>query len=281
MIDRERFEQLAALSAANEASLEERAELASMVAAQPDLAAEIAEVESTARILRRARVFVDLEQTRSDALSARRTQEAAAAPARHRHSLPSWLAMAAAVAVLAGLAGFYFRPPAHSSKDIAILSPRGETGFTQPAIAWDAAPDQRYDVWILPAQGNHLEVPALFVANGVRPPVALAALKPGPALKGQPNPPQSLEAGTDYRVLVCFADAGRIAGIAVPFRTSVRPEKSLPAPNLDTARTLAAAGRDSDALALLLQLPPGDRLLPGVQTFERDLRSRLLKPQKP
>ena len=281
MIDRERFEQLAALSAANEASPEERAELAAMVAAQPDLVAEIAEVESTARILRRARVFEDLEQTRSDALSARRTQEAAAAPARHRHSLPSWLAMAAAVAVLAGLAGFYFRPPARSSKDIAILSPRGETGFTQPTIAWDAAPDQRYDVWILPAQGNHLDVPALFVANGVRPPVALAALKPGPAFKDQPNPPLSLEPGTDYRVLVCFADAGRIAGIAVPFRTSAKPEKSLTAPSVDAVRNLAAAGRSSDALALLLQLPLDQRQLPDVQALEGDLRSRVLNPSKP
>src|SRR5215216_3790266 len=87
MIDRERFEQLAALATAGEASPEERAELAAMVAGQPELAAEIAELESTERILLRAAqpgeiapvppgLLEQLEQTRRDALSARLADEA-------------------------------------------------------------------------------------------------------------------------------------------------------------------------------------------------------------
>ena len=226
-----------------------------------------------------------LEQTRREALSARLAEEAtqsggapvvALQPATSGgRSFPTWLALAAGIAVLVGLGAFFLRPSAPSSKDIAVLAPRGDTGFTQPTIAWDARPDQRYDVWVIPADGDKNQVPALFVAKGVRPPVAFSDLKPTPALAEQSRPTSRLEPDTDYRLLVCLADAGRIAGIAVPFRTAPDATKALPPPSLDSARKLAGQGRSSDALSLLLQLPPEQRALPEVKALERDLRSKL------
>ncbi|MEA3207976.1 MAG: hypothetical protein QOE70_1033 [Chthoniobacter sp.] len=302
MIDRERFEQLAALSAADEASPKERDELAAMVAQQPDLAGEIAEMESTDRLLRRAvqmrevepmppGVLERLEQTRREALSARLAEEAkqaggakvAAFPpaAPRRRSLPRWLALAAGVAAVAGLAVMFLRPRVPSSKDIAILGPRGETGFTQPLIVWDAKPDQRYDVWILPPEGSHLDAPALFVAKGVRPPVAFAELKPTPSLPEQSRPTTRLEPDTDYRLLVCFAEAGRVAGVAVPFHTAPDATKALPPPSRDAAKKLADAGRSSDALMLLSQLSPEERQRPEAVALERELRKRLSRGTSP
>jgi len=302
MIDRERFEHLAALSGSGEASAAEQSELAVLLAEHPELATEIADQNSTDQMIRSTVAIVEdtplppavlqfLEKSRRDALSARTAEVASPeagdkiAPFKSerppRHAWSTGLALAACLALLAGLAAVWLRPPAASSKDIVILAPRGETGFTQPTIAWDAKAGQRYDVWILGAEGSHLDAPALYIAKGVQPPLSLAALQPGPALQGQPNPRATLLPGTDYRLLVCLADAGRIAGIAVPFRTAPDASDALPPPSLAAAQKLATQGRPADALMLLLQLPPAEREQADVQNLEHELRNRLPKNTTP
>lgn len=135
------------------------------------------------------------------------------------------LRAAAAIFVLAGLA-WYFLPrltspsPARQSVQVArvvITSPGDIISTTRPRIAWTSkdAPDQRYDVWILPAEGDHVTAPAMFVAKNVTSPVEFSVLEPSTGIASE-----DLQPGTNYRVLVCLASAGRMAGVPVPFKTS-------------------------------------------------------------
>ena len=99
---------------------------------------------------------------------------------------------------------------------VVITSPGDFIATTRPRIAWTSkdAPGQRYDVWILPAEGDYLSAPPLFAAKSVTSPIDFAALKGGDGITNT-----GLVPGTDYRVLVCLADAGRMAGVPVPFKT--------------------------------------------------------------
>ncbi|MFM7607212.1 MAG: SUMF1/EgtB/PvdO family nonheme iron enzyme, partial [Prosthecobacter sp.] len=85
----------------------------------------------------------------------------------------------------------------------------------QAAVAWNSKdkPGQKYDVWILPGGADHLSAPALFVAKSVTSPLRFEDMQPGTGAGLA-----SLETGAEYQVLVCLADAGRMAGVPVPFR---------------------------------------------------------------
>jgi len=300
MIDRERFEQLAALAVAHEATPAERTELETALARDPALAAEFAALRRTDDQLRRAArrkaaaepppgpVLSMLDEARRAALSARQAAEATAAGAPNvtafqpakapGRGLSMWLTLAACGLVLAGLV-YVFLPAKSGSKDIAVFAPRGATGFTQPRLVWDAQPGQKYNVWILPP-GSDVNARALYIAKDVLPPVAFASLKPGPALEGQPAS-QGLAPGQEYRVLVCLAGADRLAGTAYSFRTAPDAAAAAPPIGLEAAQKLAADGRPADALAALAELPAEQRERPEARDLEAQLRAQILSSPPP
>lgn len=155
------------------------------------------------------RVLFDLEKTRQQAVSAREKT-----PSSFTHRRVVWLKLAAVLGLL-GVLSWLLVPQSTPTARITLTSPSGQTSETRPVIAWNSQdkPGQRYDVWILPAEGDHLTAPALFKAEKVTSPVTFDALKPGKGITDS-----ALTAGADYRVLVCLADAGRMAGVPVPFR---------------------------------------------------------------
>ena len=124
------------------------------------------------------------------------------------------LALAATVLILAALT-LLIVPRGTPVANVALTSPAAAISDTQPVIAWTSKdkPGQKYDVWILPAGGDYLKAPALFIAKGVTSPVAFISMKPGKDLTDT-----ALKAGMDYRVLICLADAGRMAGVPVEFK---------------------------------------------------------------
>lgn len=200
-------------------------------------------------------------------------------PAR-RSAFSVGLALAACLALLLGIAAVWWpwlRPnDGSSAAAVTVLAPRGVTGVTEPVLDWEVRPGQRYDVWILPAEGNHVEAPALYTAKDVEPPVRFGALQPGPGLnERREKAAPALLPGRDYRLLVCLANASRVAGVAVPFRTAPDAIRNLPAPSLAAARQLAASGRPSDALMLLDVLPAAERTEPAAQELQRELRAQL------
>ncbi len=146
-----------------------------------------------------------------------------AASARSKGRAWQWMAAAAAI-VVAGLVAYQMRP-GDTAKAGAIVtrSPQGTVATTQPEIAWENTPGKKYNVWILPKEGDYTTAPALFVAKDVQSPVAFSALKPG---KDLPADKTELDPDKDYRVLICYNDAGspgageRIAGTPVPFRVA-------------------------------------------------------------
>ncbi len=157
------------------------------------------------------RVLFDLEETRG---AARRRPTTFFT----RHS--ALLRLAAVLTFFAGLT-WLIMPHGIVTAHVTITSPGDEITNTQPIIAWNSKdkPGQKYDVWILPAEGDHLTATALFVATGVTSPVAFSQMQPGKAVAST-----ALQSGTDYRVLVCLADAGRNAGVPIPFK--VKPAKA-------------------------------------------------------
>ena len=178
-----------------------------------------------------------LERLHEDRAAAMRESRSAAAEAKVLHFIPlssappvrrrgfhPWMAAAAAI-VVAALATWQFWP--RGPAPIANISPQGEVGTVRPEIAWENAADKSYNVWILPAEGEHTTTPALFVAKGVRSPVKFADLKPG---KGAPPGTTDLEPDKDYRVLICYANTGhdpvseRLAGTPVKFRVAPAKE---------------------------------------------------------
>lgn len=301
MIDRDRFAILAGAMSCGEANPVERAEFDAALCAEPTLASEWEQADIADFALRRAILpspgdaiplppssLARVESARLGELAARATNEAKTSGAANVVAFQPgvnperstgnrrWFAAAAAVALLASLGTMWFsRPGPPEVQASAALAPRGETGVMRPILVWDARPGQRYDVWILPAEGTHMEAPALWTAKSVLPPLDFSELIPSPTLTAASRPTTRLEAGMDYRILVCLADAGRIAGVAVPFRTTAGAIKSLPAASLPAARQLAASGRPADALMLLTQLPTAERNRPEAQILQRELRSRL------
>jgi hypothetical protein len=182
------------------------------------------------------RVLFDLEEAREQAVrcsrfsvilgtgdTLKREQRTADTLKREQHTADtlkreqrtfSILRLAAVVALFAGVT-WLLLPSAPATARVVITSPGDEISETQPRIAWTSKdkPGQKYDVWILPAEGDHLTAPALFVAKGVTSPVSFDKLQPSPD-----SADTALQPGTDYRVLVCLADAGRMAGVPIPFR---------------------------------------------------------------
>lgn len=153
----------------------------------------------------------------------RRTALDRAAAARRRRPLGIGLivlGLAAAVALLLlPRVGDDFAAPAPMAQ-IIITSPGDLVADPRPTIAWSSkdAPWQRYDVWILPEEGDSLTCPALFTAKGIVSPVSFASL--APAHSGPSVEPPALEPGRGYRVLVCLAGVGRHAGTSAPFRVT-------------------------------------------------------------
>lgn len=135
---------------------------------------------------------------------------------RERH--PYALLRFTAILVLLASAVWLLLPRSVPTARVVITSPGDLIGETQPRIAWNSKdpPGQKYDVWILPAAGDHLTAPALFVVKGVTSPVSFDQLWRGAETTGS-----SLQPGEEYRVLVCLADAGRMAGVPVPFRVKL------------------------------------------------------------
>jgi hypothetical protein len=87
---------------------------------------------------------------------------------------------------------------------------------------------------------------------------------------------QELAPGQNYRVLICFEGAPRIAGTAVPFRTAAAAAGPPIPGSLEKARVLAAAGRIGDAFMLLATAP--DRESPASRALETELRAKLPLP---
>lgn len=148
-----------------------------------------------------------LERERAEALKKRKE----ARSFRSVIALAS-LGLAAAIAV----SFVFLRPPVSDAPPMAkvtITSPGDSTADTRPVFAWTSKdrPDQRYDVWVLPEEGDVLTVPALFEAEDVVSPVTFDQLTTVAATG------KALAHGEKYRVLVCLADAGRLAGTPVPF----------------------------------------------------------------
>lgn len=156
------------------------------------------------------RVLFDLEETRQNALLTRKRPPKASFISRH-----SGFLRLAAVLVLAATVTWLVMPHASATARVVITSPADEITETAPRIAWNSKdkPGQKYDVWILPGGADHLSAPALFVAKSVTSPLRFEDMQPGPGAG-----PVVLQPGTEYQVLVCLADAGRMAGVPVPFR---------------------------------------------------------------
>jgi hypothetical protein len=133
-----------------------------------------------------------------------------------RSNLLRW----AAILVALGVVTWLVLPRGTPTANVALTSPTATISDTQPVIAWTSKdkPDQNYDVWILPAEGDYLKAPTLFIAKGVKSPVAFASMKPGKDVADT-----ALKAGIDYRVLICLADAGRMAGVPVSFTVKPAP----------------------------------------------------------
>jgi hypothetical protein len=136
---------------------------------------------------------------------------------------------------------------------------------------------QLYDVWVLPSDGPFEKVAAIFETKGVRSPVSFDRLV---TAKPSPSGPRGLEPGKDYRLLVCIAGAGRIAGTAVPFSTSPAAT-SAPLTAFDTtdsiqhARQLLESGNPGDAMMLLAALPDRERTLPEVRALMEEIKTRI------
>ena len=152
-----------------------------------------------------------LERTRRQVLAAREKKIA-------RPPFSVWLLRIAAAFLLLAALGWFFFPRNTKTPRVArvvITSPGDTIASTRPTIAWTSkdAPGQRYDVWILPANGDHLKVPALYKAENVISPVQFANFR-----SGKENPEPELQPGGSYQVLVCLAGSGRMAGVPVPFK---------------------------------------------------------------
>jgi hypothetical protein len=156
------------------------------------------------------RVLVGFEEARQKALCNRKAPRHSSFVTRHS----TFLRLAATFATLAAISWLLI-PSQQPTARVVITSPGDVTTDTRPRIAWNSKdnPGQKYDVWIIPAEGDHLTASVLFVAKNVTSPVAFDQLQPGPE-----SPAAFLQPGADYRVLVCLADAGRLAGVPVPFR---------------------------------------------------------------
>jgi hypothetical protein len=153
------------------------------------------------------------------------------------------------------------------------LAPRGVTSVTEPLIVWENAPNQDYDVWILPADGAVTEVASLFVKKAVRSPIPFDQLEPA-------DPGDALEAGNDYRVLVCLADQGRLAGESVSFSIMEQATTRVPQPTtadaaLSIVRRLSAGGRFGDAIMVVEQLPPAERSDPRIVLEWENLKNAM------
>lgn len=161
------------------------------------------------------RVRFVLEETRQKALQARKRPRHSSFIFRHS----SLLRMAAVLALLAAVT-WLFLPKSTPTARVVVTSPGDEITDTRPTIAWNSKDKagQKYDVWILPAAGDYLTAPVLFMTKGVTSPVTFDSLKPG---KGMTD--IALQPGTDYRVLVCLADAGRMAGVPIHFKVKPAP----------------------------------------------------------
>jgi hypothetical protein len=161
------------------------------------------------------RVLFDLEETRQKALLARKRPAQASFVRRHLSML-----RLAAMLVLAATVTWLVLPHAPATARVVITSPGDEITDSRPTIAWNSKdkPGQKYDVWILPGGADHLTAPALFVAKSVTSPLPFEQMQHGPGAG-----PAVLQPGADYQVLVCLADAGRMAGVPVAFRVKALP----------------------------------------------------------
>jgi hypothetical protein len=169
-----------------------------------------------------------------------------------RRFVPSQrLAIAAMVLVLGLVVGLFFR----------------DSDSTQPTFAWTNAsdPQQKYDVWVLPAEGDVETIPALFVTKEVRSPVNLADMKPS-----APGTPLKLEKDKPHRLLVCLASVGRFGGDAVSFKSQPSIQAATPtAPAV--LKRLIDKGRIADAKKVLSALPASVLADPEVQALTKQL----------
>ncbi|NBV85672.1 MAG: hypothetical protein EBS01_05300, partial [Verrucomicrobia bacterium] len=108
-------------------------------------------------------------------------------------------------------------PEAMPVARVSVISPSGAIVSTRPTVEWSSgdAPGQRYDVWILSSAGDYRSAPSLFKAENVVSPVEFSTLKPG-----RPEQGDALEPGLEYRVLICLAGKGRLAGVPASFRVA-------------------------------------------------------------
>ena len=158
---------------------------------------------------------------------------------------------------------------------ILTLAPTGETGTQSPLIVWENAtePEQKYDVWILPKDGTQKDAEALFVSKGVRSPLELSQMKAASAgLELSPD--------EDYRVLVCYADKGRLAGTASPFKIAKEASPALLTPTTAAEAALLFTellekNRPSDVLMLAERLPADLQKLTEIQTLKKVALQRI------
>lgn len=189
-------------------------------------------------------------------------------------SLFGWAsALAACIAIV--LFASRFLNPSDELPPIVTLAPTGQIGSLAPSIIWENRENQKYDVWILPEEGDKDKVEALFATKGVRSPITFSDLKPT-------QPDHQLRTGEDYRVLICYAGKGRIGGTAFPFQISGDANSNLPSPKNPAEATLTVTDlleRDlpADALMVIEALPKDIRLLPELEELAGEARRRILE----
>jgi hypothetical protein len=164
------------------------------------------------------RMLFDLEEARVRALQARKRPLRSSFVVKHS----GFLRLAAVLALFAAVT-LLLIPTTTPTARIVVTSPGDEITDTRPSIAWTSKdePGQKYDVWILPEEGDFRDAaaaPTLFKAERVTSPVDFISFKPGKGVAAT-----TLQPGTNYRVLVCLADAGRIAGVPIPFKVKTAP----------------------------------------------------------
>ena len=303
---------LMTLDALGEATPQQRTDLEERLAAHPELSRQnvaardlVARMEDTVSPLPPpvavpASALVRMETARTAALarsagavnvvsltgassSASAGKTAPMTKVRRSRGITRMLAWAAVFTLLAAPVGWWLSHRQETTLATAspALAPRGETGMTQPTLVWENAPQQDYDVWILPEGADQKTAPALFVASKVRSPLPFASLQPGPANEQRTT---ALNPGTPYLALVCLSGRGRLAGVTVAFKTSPAALGAPPVPS-DAATALAliqhleTSGRTSDALMVVASLPPAVASHPEIVAMAGRLRARLNQAQ--
>ena len=145
-----------------------------------------------------------------------------------------------------------------------LVLPSG--GTFQPTFAWENSVDssQKYDVWVLPAEGDPETAAPLFKVFNKRSPVKLSEMQ---AADGKST---SLKKDEPHRLLVCLATVGKFGGNAVPL--PAQNEIKVEPPTAPAVlKRLINAKRLTDAQKVLAALPASVRDEPEVLELAKQI----------